>query len=236
VFDSRAALLDAIVESSIPVQDSTARDAAAAAGPAEAMQLSQVLGAAAGVSALCPAGVRYCVKISAVPLQQVLSLSSSSSSRTREAARGAAYADVTVGSQPGSSSSVSAADSSAGSVAADHASTQSAESAAAAAAAAAAPAFSGVSADIYPGLSQRMLLPRSEWLSYMVLTPTIKTLSYMHYLGRVDAYVWANSTGLVKAAVAEQQQQLTGLLLQDISSIDRVDALFHKFVQWQSGQ
>ncbi|WIA15372.1 hypothetical protein OEZ85_002035 [Tetradesmus obliquus] len=86
------------------------------------------------------------------------------------------------------------------------------------------------------GLSQRMLMPHAKWLSYMLLPPSIKTLSYMHYLGRVDAYVWANSTGLVKAAVAEQQQQLTGLLLQDISSLDRVDALFQKFVQWQSRQ
>jgi hypothetical protein len=66
----------------------------------------------------------------------------------------------------------------------------------------------------------------------MVRPPSIKTLSYMHYLGRVDAYVWANSTGLVKAAVAQQQQQLTGRLLRDVSTVDGVDALFQKFVDW----
>uniref|UniRef100_A0A383VY58 Uncharacterized protein n=1 Tax=Tetradesmus obliquus TaxID=3088 RepID=A0A383VY58_TETOB len=260
VFDSRAALLDAILDSSFPVQDlaqgdtSSAAAAAAAAhsssaGPAAAgaaaLQLSQALGAAAGVAVPCPANVRHCVKISAVPPQQVQShsssSSSSSSSRITETAEATAYADVTVASPSGSSSSSSStagASNSAGSRGPETAGVEETESAAAAAAAAAAavPQFSRASADIYPGLSQRMLLPRAEWLSYMLLPPSIKALSYMHYLGRVDAYVWANSTGLVKAAVAEQQQQLTGLLLQDISFLDRVDALFQKFVQWKSGQ
>jgi hypothetical protein len=158
-----------------------------------------------------------------VPPQQLSAASSSSSSSSSNnmgAAYKASYADITVDSSGSSSSSTG--------------STGSTESQAAdSATAAAASAFSGVSADIFPGLSQQMLLQRSEWLSYMVRPPSIETLSYMHYLGRVDAYVWANSTGLITAAVAEQQQQLTALLLRDVTSVDRVDALFQTFVDWQ---
>jgi hypothetical protein len=228
VFDSRAALLDAIVDSSYPKQlqpaaaggaaadDGTEQAGAEPAATAAVMQLAQALGAASGVPAHCPASVHRCVRISAVPPQQHTAASSSIGiSNNMGAAHKASYADITIDSGGSSGSSTE-------SQAADSATT-----------AAAASAFPGFSADIHPGLSQQLLLPRSEWLSYMVRPPSINTLGYMHYLGRVDAYVWANSTGLIKAAVAEQQQQLTGLLLRDVLSVDRVDALFQKFVDWQ---
>jgi hypothetical protein len=252
VFGSREALLNAVVDSSFPMLTTAAAAAAAANEKSEprsssepaaaAVQLSQAIGAAAGAVIPCPAHIRHCVRISAVPplhnapigsssssnSLRVLNNSSSSSGTAANKSRAAAHADIIVASVTSNSSST---DGSSISIQADKATAQDTELVASSVA-----AFSAVSADIYPGLSQHMLLPRSEWLSYMMLTPSIKTLSYMHYLGRVDAYVWANSTGLVKAAVAEQQQQLTGLLLRDISAVDGVDALFAKFVDWQSGQ
>lgn len=57
-----------------------------------------------------------------------------------------------------------------------------------------------VHADIYPGLSGRLLVSGSTWNSYALSPPDEVTLRYIYDVGRRDAGLWVVEEGLVSAA------------------------------------